>query len=224
MVNIGNSWDILLAESFKSEWYKKLRDFLVIEYRDNVVYPDKHDIFNALKVTSYENVKVVILGQDPYHNPGEAHGMCFSVSKGVKSPPSLMNVFKEIQTDLGTYIPNNGYLMSWAVEGVLLLNAILTVRRGNPLSHKGKGWEILTDKIIALLNEREDPIVFMLWGTNARSKKMLITNPSHLVLEAAHPSPLAAQYGFLGCRHFSKANKFLESLGKSAINWQITNL
>jgi uracil-DNA glycosylase len=224
MVNIGNTWDGLLADSFNSDWYKNLRDFLITEYREQVIFPDKNDIFNALKETSYEDVKIVILGQDPYHNPGEAHGMSFSVKPDFKAPPSLMNIFKELQGDLGSYIPNNGHLLSWARQGVLLLNAILTVRKGFPLSHKGKGWELLTDEIITILNEREDPVVFMLWGTNARSKKSLIKNRQHLVLEAAHPSPLAAQFGFIGCRHFSKANKFLEGLGKSPINWQIENI
>ena len=224
MVNIGNDWDELLKDAFSSEWYNELRKFLKEEYSRYTVYPDMHDIFNALKATPYSAVKAVILGQDPYHNPGEAHGMCFSVKPGVKIPPSLVNIFKEINSDLGIPIPDNGYLKPWAEQGVLLLNTILTVRRNEPFSHKGKGWEKLTDTVIKRLNERPDPVVFLLWGAPARAKKSLITNPRHFVLEAAHPSPLSAYNGFFGCRHFSETNSILFSLGKTPINWELKNL
>ena len=224
MVNIGNDWDELLKDAFSSEWYNELRQFLKEEYSRYTVYPDMHDIFNALKATPYSSVKAVILGQDPYHNPGEAHGMCFSVKPGIKIPPSLVNIFKEINSDLGIPIPDNGYLKPWAEQGVLLLNTILTVRRNEPFSHKGKGWEKLTDTVIKRLNDRPDPVVFLLWGAPARAKKSLITNPRHFVLEAAHPSPLSAYNGFFGCRHFSETNSILFSLGKTPINWELKNL
>lgn len=219
MVNIGNSWDELLKDNFQTESYLNLRKFLAEEYRTHTVYPDMHDIFNALKFTAYEDVKVVILGQDPYHNPGQAHGMCFSVKPGVEAPPSLVNIFKEIKSDVG--IENTSpYLVPWAKQGVLLLNTVLTVRAGEANSHKGKGWEELTDSIIKKLNERKEPIVFILWGGNARSKKQLITAPQHLILECAHPSPLSAYAGFFGCRHFSKCNAFLEKNGVKPIDWR----
>lgn len=224
MVNIGNDWDDVLAPVFTSDDYKKLRAFLAEEYRTHIVYPDMYDIFNALKATSLKDTKVVIIGQDPYHNPGEAHGMCFSVKPGVKIPPSLMNIYKEQNADLGTYIPNNGYLVGWAEQGVLLLNTILTVRKNEPLSHKNKGWEKVTDAVIKALNLREDPVVFLLWGAPARAKKALITNSRHIILEAPHPSPLSAHYGFMGCRHFSRANTALLRLGKTPIDWQIKNI
>ena len=221
MVNIGNSWDILLKGEFEKEYYLKLRQFLKQEYRERIIYPNMYDIFNALKYTPYENVKVVILGQDPYHGPGQAHGLCFSVKKGVEPPPSLKNIFKEIQAETGLPIPPHGELSAWAEQGVLLLNTVLTVRAGVANSHKGMGWEILTDKIISLLNEREQPLVFLLWGANARSKKALITNKRHLVLESVHPSPLSAYNGFFGCNHFVKANKFLNDNGLEKIDWSI---
>lgn len=221
MVNIGNEWDALLAEEFNKEYYQRLRQFLISEYNSRRIYPPMNDIFNALRATSYSSVKAVILGQDPYHGEGQAHGMCFSVKKGVAPPPSLVNIFKELNADLGVKIPPHGELTQWAKNGVLLLNTVLTVREGQPNSHRGMGWEILTDRIIELLNEREKPIVFMLWGGNARAKKKLITNPRHLVLECAHPSPLSAYNGFFGCRHFSKANAFLEANGLGGINWEI---
>lgn len=224
MVNLGNDWDVVLKNIFESQGYLSLREFLIDEYSSRVVYPDMHDIFNALKTTSYKDAKIVILGQDPYHNPGEAHGMCFSVKPGIKIPPSLMNIYKELNADLGTYIPNNGYLIDWAKQGVLLLNTILTVRKNAPLSHKGKGWEMVTDAVIKALNDREDPVIFMLWGAPARAKKSLITSPNHYVLETVHPSPLSAYNGFLGCKHFSKANELLTQIGKEPIDWQIKNL
>ena len=219
MVNIGNSWDNVLKDDFGGENYQNLRRFLAEEYRTHTVYPDMHHIFSALKETAFEDVKVVIIGQDPYHNPGQAHGMCFSVMPGTDTPPSLVNVFKEIKSDLG--IANtNPYLIDWAKQGVLLLNAVLTVRAGQAGSHRGKGWEILTDSIIKKLNERNEPIVFMLWGAYARSKKGYVTNPNHLVLECAHPSPLSAYNGFFGCKHFSKCNEFLTQNGLKPIDWR----
>lgn len=219
MVNIGNSWDNVLKDDFGGENYQNLRRFLAEEYRTHTIYPDMHHIFSALKETAFEDVKVVIIGQDPYHNPGQAHGMCFSVMPGTDTPPSLVNVFKEIKRDLG--IANtNPYLIDWAKQGVLLLNAVLTVRAGQAGSHRGKGWEILTDSIIKKLNERKEPIVFMLWGAYARSKKGYVTNPNHLVLECAHPSPLSAYNGFFGCKHFSKCNEFLTQNGLKPIDWR----
>lgn len=218
MVNIGNSWDEILKEDFSSESYLELRKFLASEYRRYTVYPNMYDIFNALKYTAYEDVRVVILGQDPYHGEGQAHGMCFSVKPGVEAPPSLVNIFKEIESDVG--VKNTApYLVNWAKQGVLLLNTVLTVRQGQPNSHKGKGWEVLTDSIIQKLNARSEPIVFMLWGANARSKKALITNKNHLILECPHPSPLSAYAGFFGCRHFSKCNTFLQNHGMQPIDW-----
>ena len=219
MVNIGNDWDELLKADFESDSYKQLRAFLANEYRTRTIYPDMHDIFNALKCTSYSAVKAVILGQDPYHGRGQAHGMCFSVKRGVPAPPSLVNIFKEIEDDLGIH-NESPYLVPWAEQGVLLLNTALTVREGQPNSHRDKGWEVLTDSIIRKLNDRKEPIVFMLWGGNARSKKALIKAPQHLILECPHPSPLSAYSGFFGCRHFSKCNAFLTKNGVKPINWQ----
>lgn len=219
MVNIGNSWDEILSGEFTSEYYLKLREFLKKEYFTKTVFPPMGDIFNALKYTPYENVKVVILGQDPYHEKGQAEGLCFSVPKGVKAPPSLVNIFKEIKDDVGidNQSPN---LINWAKQGVLLLNTSLTVREGQANSHSNKGWEILTDNIIKKLNEREKPIVFLLWGANARSKTALIENKRHLVLCCAHPSPLSAYNGFFGCRHFSRTNEFLIKNGETPIDWR----
>ena len=219
MVYIGNSWDELLKADFESESYKTLRSFLAEEYFRRRIYPDMHDIFNALKYTPYENVKAVILGQDPYHGAGQAHGMCFSVKPDVPAPPSLVNIFKEIESDLGI-VNTSPYLVKWAEQGVLLLNTVLTVREGQPNSHKGKGWEVLTDSIIRKLNARPEPIVFILWGGNARSKKALINAPQHLILECPHPSPLSAYNGFFGCKHFSKCNAFLANHGVKPIDWR----
>lgn len=223
MVSIGNEWDALLKEEFASAYYQKLRSFLRAEYQEHTVYPPMEDLFNALKYTSYSDVKAVILGQDPYHGPGQAHGMCFSVRPEVPMPPSLQNIFKELYSDIGMLSPSNGYLVPWAKEGVLLLNTVLTVRAGKPNSHKKKGWETLTDRIITLLNEREAPIVFLLWGANARKKAELITAPQHLILQAAHPSPLSAYNGFFGCGHFSKTNEFLYEHGIPPIDWNAVN-
>ncbi len=221
MVNIGNAWDRLLAEEFEKEYYLKLRSFLIDEYRTQKIYPDKNAIFNAVKLTDYPDVKAVILGQDPYHGPGQAHGLCFSVQKGITKPPSLVNIFKELKVDIGVETPNHGCLEDWAKKGVLLLNTALTVREGEANAHKGKGWEVFTDKIIDLLNERKEPMVFMLWGANARAKENLITNNRHCILAAAHPSPLSAHNGFFGCRHFSKANAFLVQTERE-IDWSIS--
>ncbi len=221
MVNIGNGWDALLKDEFQKDYYLELRKFLKFEYSHYRVYPDMFDIFNALKLCDYGDVKAVLLGQDPYHGAGQAEGLCFSVKDGVEKPPSLKNIFKEYTADLGYPEPASGSLRGWAESGVLLLNTALTVREGQPNSHSGKGWEIFTDRVIELLNERERPMVFILWGRNARSKKALITSPRHLVLEAAHPSPLSASSGFFGCRHFSKTNEFLKSAGLEPVDWKL---
>ncbi len=221
MVSIGNDWDKLLEEEFKKGYYLELREFLKAEYFSRKIYPPMRDIFNALRYTSFADTKVVILGQDPYHGAGQAHGLCFSVKEGVPHPPSLKNIFKELYTEYGMSTPKSGELTSWARQGVLLLNTTLTVREACPTSHKGRGWETLTDKIISLVNEKDSPVVYMLWGGNARAKKALIKNPKHLILECAHPSPLSAYNGFFGCRHFSKCNEFLKKNGLEEIKWEI---
>ncbi len=220
-MHIGNEWDALLADEIKKDYYLRLREFLKQEYTTRRIYPPMEDIFNALRHTSYSDVRAVILGQDPYHGAGQAHGMCFSVKKGTPLPPSLQNIFKELKADLGIDPPNHGELTQWADNGVLLLNTVLTVREGQANSHRGMGWEHFTDRVIQLLNERQQPIVFLLWGGNARSKANLITNPQHLVLQCAHPSPLSAYNGFFGCRHFSKTNEFLTQHGMQPINWKL---
>jgi uracil-DNA glycosylase len=220
MVHIGNDWDEILDGEFEKEYYIALRKFLIEEYRNRIVFPPMYDIFNALKYTAFQDVKAVILGQDPYHEPGQAHGLCFSVKKGVEKPPSLVNIFRELEDDLGITPPEHGCLEDWAKGGVLLLNTVLTVRVGQANSHRGKGWEIFTDRVVELLSRREKPMVFLLWGANAKSKIGLIANKNHLILTAAHPSPLSACSGFFGCRHFSKANKFLAKYGEE-INWKI---
>ena len=225
MANIlKNDWKDLLDDEFNKEYYQTLRNFLTNEYNTKTIYPDKYDIFNALHFTSYKDIKVVILGQDPYHGPCQAHGLSFSVNPGIKIPPSLLNIYKELNSDLGCYIPNNGYLKKWADQGVLLLNTSLTVRAGEANSHKSIGWEIFTDRIISLVNEKEDPVVFLLWGNNAIKKKNLITNKKHLILTSAHPSPLSASRGFFGSKPFSKINNFLISVNKKPIDWQIENI
>jgi len=221
MVQFNNSWDILLKDEFQKPYYLNLRKFLVQEYKTQTIYPHMNDIFNALKYTDYKHVKVVILGQDPYHQPNQAHGLCFSVKKGVNPPPSLQNMYKEIHAEYGYPIPDHGELTYWAEQGVLMLNTVLTVRESQPNSHKGMGWEIFTDDIINLLNQRPTPMVFLLWGANARAKTKLITNPAHLVLTSAHPSPLSAYNGFFGNNHFKKANEFLKQNGMKEIDWQI---
>lgn len=221
MVHLGNDWDKILGDEFTKEYYLSLREFLKQEYASRTIYPDMYDIFNALKETPYRSVKAVILGQDPYHGPGQAHGMCFSVQPGTPRPPSLVNIFKELEADCGIAASESGFLQPWAEQGVLLLNAVLTVRAGSPNSHAGRGWETFTDQVIRHLNDREQPIVFLLWGANARSKKSLIAASGHLVLESAHPSPLSAHRGFFGCRHFSKTNEFLKANGMQPVDWRI---
>ncbi len=221
MVQLGNDWQELLQGEFSKEYYLNLRQFLIKEYRNYNVYPNMYNIFNALKFSGYKETKVVILGQDPYHRPNQAHGLCFSVQDGVRHPPSLVNIFKELQSDLGIAIPQSGNLEKWAKQGVLLLNTTLTVREGCPMSHTKKGWETLTDKIFSLLNERNDGMVFMFWGAHAKSKNALITNSAHHILTAPHPSPLSAFAGFFGCRHFSQANEILQNMGKAPIDWSL---
>ncbi len=219
-----NDWAQYLNAELKEDYYIKLREFLKEEYANGIIYPSMYDIFNALHYTSYHECKVVILGQDPYHGPGQAHGLSFSVKPGVKAPPSLINIFKELNDDLGCKIPNNGCLKYWAEQGVLLLNTVLTVREHQANSHKGIGWERFTDKVISLLNEREKPVAFILWGGPARRKKSMITNPNHFIVESAHPSPLSAYNGFLGSRPFSKVNDFLIKSGQAPIDWQIPDI
>ena len=224
MVSLGNDWDKLLGDEFKKDYYLRLRQFLKHEYGTKTIYPNMYKIYEALRLTSYEDTKVVILGQDPYHGPNQAHGLAFSVQEGVAIPPSLLNIYKELSSDIGCYIPNNGCLISWAKQGVLLLNTSLTVVAGQANSHRNKGWETFTDRVIQLLNEKSSPIVFLLWGRNAKSKAAFITNRNHLVLTSVHPSPLSAHRGFFGCRHFSRTNKFLEDRGQQPIDWQIPNI
>lgn len=224
MVNLENDWNELLKEEFEKDYYLNLRKFLIEEYKTRQIFPNMHNIYEALKHTSYKDTKVLILGQDPYHGDNQAHGLAFSVQPQVKTPPSLLNMYKELKEDLGCFIPNNGYLMPWADQGVLLLNTALTVRAHEANSHKNKGWEIFTDRVISILSEREDPVIFVLWGSNARKKVELIDTSKHYILEAPHPSPLSASKGFFGCKHFSKINEILEKLGKESINWQIENI
>ncbi len=219
MVHIGNDWDEILSDEWGKPYYLKLRQFLKSEYSSCRVYPDMNDIFNALKYTSFADTKVVIIGQDPYHGAGQAHGLCFSVKKGVMPPPSLKNIFKELQSDIGKPIPAHGELTDWAKQGVLLLNTVLTVREGQPTSHKGMGWEIFTDRVIGELNKKETPVVFLLWGAHAQKKAEIITNPIHYKLATVHPSPLSASRGFFGCRHFSKTNQLLNQNGIDGIDW-----
>ncbi|MDI3095345.1 uracil-DNA glycosylase [Priestia megaterium] len=221
---LKNDWDPLLEEEFQKDYYIQLREFLVDEYNHHTIYPDKYDIFNALHYTDYKNVKVVILGQDPYHGPNQAHGLSFSVQPGVKTPPSLVNIYKELKNEMDYHIPNNGYLVKWAEQGVLLLNTVLTVRRGEANSHKGKGWEQLTDRIIELVAQKEEPVVFLLWGKHAQAKKELIHHSHHLILESPHPSPFSANRGFFGNNHFQRANEFLLKHGRKSIDWQIDDV
>ena len=221
MIALGGSWDEALAPLFQDENYKKIRDFLKREYTHHVVYPDRDDIYNCFKLTPLAQVKAVILGQDPYHNEGQAHGLCFSVQEGVPMPPSLVNIFKELHDELGCTLPRSGDLSKWAKEGVLLLNTALTVRAHQANSHKDCGWTWFTDNVIRIVSERREHVVFILWGANARSKKPLIDARRHLVLECAHPSPLSAYNGFFGCGHFKKANAYLAAHGEAPIDWQL---
>ena len=215
---INKNWDIVLKDEFEKEYFKNLGIFIKNEYKTKTVFPEYQNIFNALRLTDYDEVKVVILGQDPYHGIGEAHGLSFSVQEGVKMPPSLLNIFKELYSDLGITRTKTD-LTDWAKEGVLLLNSIMTVVKDNPLSHKNKGWEIFTDTIISKLNDREDPVIFLLWGSYARSKKELITNERHKIIESVHPSPLSASRGFFGSKPFSKVKRYLKDMNKEEIRW-----
>ncbi len=224
MAVIEGAWNEALKPEYGKEYYRKLFQFVGAEYATTQVFPPKEEIFSALSETPLERVKCVIIGQDPYHEPGQAHGLCFSVRPGVDVPPSLVNIYKELHEDLGCYIPNNGYLTKWADQGVLLLNAVLTVRAHAANSHQGKGWEEFTDACIRAVNEQDRPVVFLLWGSYAGKKAAMLNNPKHLVLKAPHPSPLSAYRGFFGCRHFSKANEFLTSHGETPIDWQIENI
>ncbi|MFV9511507.1 uracil-DNA glycosylase [Tepidibacillus sp. LV47] len=224
MAILRNDWADYLQDEFKKPYYLRLRKFLIEEYRSKTIYPDMYDIFNALHYTSYAETKVVILGQDPYHGKGQAHGLSFSVKPGVAIPPSLQNIFKELQQDLGCTIPNHGYLVKWAKQGVLLLNTVLTVREGEPNSHKGIGWETFTDQVISTLNRREKPVVFILWGKHAQEKQNLITSSHHYIIQSPHPSPFSANRGFFGSRPFSKANQFLRQIGSQEIDWQIPDI
>ena len=224
MIPFGNTWDEILKDEFTEPYYLKLREFLKSEYSAKQIFPSMYDIYNAFRYTDYKDVKIVILGQDPYHGEGEAHGLAFSVKPGIAVPPSLRNMYKELQSSLGCYIPNNGYLKKWADQGVMLLNTALTVIKDNPNSHRNIGWEIFTDKVIKLLNEREKPIIFLLWGSNAKAKSMLIDRSRHHVFMTVHPSPLSANRGFFGCNHFKLANEKLIEMGEKPIDWQIENI
>lgn len=224
MAILKNDWAPLLEEEFAKPYYQRLRTTLKEEYETQVVYPNQYDIFNALHFTSFDGTKVVIIGQDPYHGPGQAHGLSFSVKPGVKIPPSLKNIYKELQSDVGCYIPNHGFLIDWTKQGVLLLNAVLTVRAGTPNSHKALGWEMFTDKVIETLNQREKPVVFVLWGAYAQQKQQLITSSRHFIIKSPHPSPFSANRGFFGSRPFSRTNAYLREIGSEEIDWQIRNL
>ena len=218
---IGNKWDLILKEEYQKEYFNSLIDFIKEEYKNKTIYPKQNEVFNAFRYTDFDNVKVVILGQDPYHGPNQAEGLSFSVSNEVLKPPSLKNIFKELESDLNIHFPESNSLKPWAEQGVLLLNAVLTVEEHKPTSHKDKGWEIFTDNVIKYLNKREKPIVFILWGSFARAKKTLITNPNHYIIESAHPSPFSARNGFFGSKPFSKTNKFLKKNNIKEIDWRI---
>ena len=224
MPAITGAWEAALAEEFRQPYYRNLYETVRKEYRTHTVYPPADQLFSAFHLTPLERVRVVILGQDPYHEEGQAHGLCFSVRPGVEIPPSLRNIYEELHNDLGCRIPNNGYLESWAKQGVLLLNSVLTVRAHAAFSHAGIGWQTFTDKVLSITDRLDAPVVYLLWGKPAREKKRLLTNPKHLILEAPHPSPLSAYRGFFGCRHFSKANEFLQNNGEAPINWQIEDI
>ena len=224
MAAINNDWLLEIKSEFNKDYYKELYSFVVNEYNNNVIFPPKEDIFNAFHSTPLSEVKVLLLGQDPYHNYNQAHGLSFSVKPGQDIPPSLQNIYKELNEDMGCYIPNNGYLQKWANQGVLLLNTVLTVRAHDPNSHKGYGWEKFTDAIIKVVNSIDRPIVYFLWGAPAQKKKAMLNNPKHLILEAPHPSPLSAYRGFFGCKHFSRCNEFLVANGVEPIDWQIDNI
>ena len=218
---IGNSWDLYLKEEYEKEYFKELLEFVNKEYKEKIIYPPKSEIFNAFRHTKYEDLKIVILGQDPYHGEHEAQGLSFSVNNNVKRPPSLQNIFKEIEDDLNIKMSQNNSLIPWTEQGVLLLNSVLTVIKDSPASHQKKGWETFTDNVIKIINEKEEPVVFILWGNYARNKKSLITNNNHYIIESPHPSPFSARNGFFGSKPFSRANNYLTSKGIEPINWQI---
>lgn len=218
---IGNKWDQLLNDEYKKEYFTKLMDFVKQEYKEKTIYPKQNEVFNAFRYTDFNDLKVVILGQDPYHGPNQAEGLSFSVSNSVLKPPSLKNIFKELESDLGIPFPEANSLKPWAKQGVLLLNAVLTVEEHKPTSHKDKGWETFTDDVIKIINQKEEPVVFILWGSYARNKKALITNPNHYIIESAHPSPFSARNGFFGSKPFSKTNEFLKSKGLKEIDWRV---
>lgn len=224
MAAITGAWEAALKNEFRQPYYRELYETVRREYQTRTIYPPAADLFSAFHLTPLEQVKVVILGQDPYHEEGQAHGLCFSVRPGIEIPPSLKNIYEELQNDLGCYIPNNGYLEKWASQGVLLLNSVLTVRAHAAFSHAGIGWQTFTDHVLQIVDQLESPVVYLLWGKPAREKKALLHNPDHLILEAPHPSPLSAYRGFFGCRHFSKANDYLKAHGASPIDWQIENI
>ncbi len=221
---LNGSWWAVMKSEFEQPYYQELREWMKEEYRTQTVFPKPDDVYRALHLTSYEKVKVVILGQDPYHGPGQAHGLSFSVQPGVKHPPSLRNIFQELKDDLGCPVPNHGSLVSWAEQGVLLLNTVLTVRKGEANSHKGKGWERVTDRVIDVLNERDQPVVFVLWGRHAQNKKERIDQNKHYIIESPHPSPFSARNGFFGSRPFSKVNTYLKQMGFEEINWCIKDI
>ncbi|MZQ87242.1 uracil-DNA glycosylase [Paenibacillus sp. 5J-6] len=224
MFHLTNDWAKVVGSELGEPYFQTLCDFLIDEYQDHTIYPEQDEVLSALHLTPYESTKVVILGQDPYHGRGQAHGLSFSVKPGITPPPSLQNIYKELQSDLGCYIPNNGYLVKWAEQGVLLLNTVLTVREDTPNSHKGKGWERFTDKVIEALNSREQPVIFVLWGSHAQAKQRLIDTNRHYILKSVHPSPLSSYRGFFGSKPFSQINEFLNGLGTQEIDWQIPNL
>lgn len=224
MFHLTNDWAKIVGSELEEPYFQTLCDFLIDEYHANTIYPEQDEVLNALHLTPYESTKVVILGQDPYHGRGQAHGLSFSVKPGITPPPSLQNIYKELQSDLGCFIPNNGYLVKWAKQGVLLLNTVLTVREDTPNSHKGKGWERFTDKVIEVLNSREQPVIFVLWGSHAQTKQRLIDTNRHYILKSVHPSPLSSYRGFFGSKPFSQINELLNGLGIQEIDWQIANL
>jgi uracil-DNA glycosylase len=221
---ISNSWQQVLIEEFKKSYFQNLQEFLTEERQTQTIFPAEKDVFSAFELTPYENVTVLLLGQDPYHDRNQAHGLCFSVNPGIKVPPSLANIYKELQSDLELTIPNNGYLLPWAKQGILMLNAVLTVRAHTPNSHKNRGWEIFTDAVISKVNQKTDPVIFLLWGAYAQKKVKLIDTTRHIVIQSAHPSPLSARNGFFGSKPFSTINSTLGSLGRSEIDWQIPNI
>lgn len=221
---ISNDWLNEIGEEFKKPYYKDLYEFVKNEYNDYTIYPEADDVFKTFQLTQVKDLKVVILGQDPYHNVGQAHGLCFSVKPGINTPPSLVNIYKELEDDLGCKIPNNGYLVKWAKQGVLMLNTVLTVRAHQANSHKGKGWERFTDAVIEAVNKQDKAIVFILWGSPARRKRAMLNNPKHLIIEAPHPSPLSSYRGFFGSKPFSKTNDFLKEHNIEPIDWQIEDI